>query len=552
MTRYLAACAVAFAVGTAPASAAPVPGAADAAPTITAQTLPGNRLINTVKTLAKLVGGDVATKALDGWLKESLGEKGFIGIDLLRPLGGYAHLRPNLEESWGVAVVPVSDEKEFLALLTRLDYKFAEKKDDKGLYEFTQLGLPFKDAPDIDVSKVRMRMHDRCAYVAIHGPADALAGKNLPALGKLVDPADQSAMAARLYLDRVDPALKKMALGQTDNWEKDAAGEGAGRPGWISLFVGPAMKALKRNAASVAAEGDVATLRISVDAAIGDLAYELALTAKKGTALAKDIADRKPTTSQFAGIVPPTAVGGAVQQMPAFTPEVKEAFAGALEFVLTEGAKELGDQFKPIFEELRKGAARTLKGDQVDFGGALTGPDKAGHYTAVAALTFDDPSGVEKALRDLAKGLPEPFKDAVKFDAAKIGTLSVHTAAVGSLLPPEARKLFGEKATAYLVFAPKAVYVALGPDGMTELDRAVALKPGPARALDVLINPKKIVAMVKAAGGGDENPFLQILGDSDTLISYQYGEVHGGESLRVRFGSTSFRMGLGAFWLTER
>jgi hypothetical protein len=247
--------------------------------------------------------------------------------------------------------------------------------------------------------------------------------------------------------------------------------------------------------------------------------------------------------------VPQTAVAGSIQQMPAFTPEVREAVAGAVELALTDGAKELGDQFKPIFEELRKGAARTLKSDQVDLGGALTGPDKAGHYTAVAALTFDDPSGVEKALKDLAKALPQPFKDAIKFDAAKAGTLSVHTAVVGSLLPPEGQKLFGEKATAYLVFSPKAVYVAIGSDGMNELNRVLALKPGPARATDVQINPKKIVAVMKAAGTEGENPILQLLGDSDKLISYQYGEVHGGDSLRVRFGSTSFRMGLGAFWL---
>lgn len=548
MSRLLAAVAVAVAVFAPSVSAAPVPGAADATPVITAQTLPGNRLLDTIKTFAKLVGGDEATKAFDGWLKETLGEKGFTGVDLLRPVGAYGHLKPKLEESWGVVIVPVSDEKEFLALLTRLDYKFAEKKDDRGLYEFTELGLPFKQAGE--ELKLRMRLHDRCAYFALKGPADALAGKNLPTLGKVVDPADQSVLAVRLYLDRVDPAIKKLALGQIDEWEKDAMG-GGGAPAFVGQFIGPAMKALKRNAVAVANEGDIAALRVAVDPAIGDLAYEVALTAKKGTALAKDIADRKPTTNRFAGIIPPTAVAGAIQQMPAFTPEIREAFAAVVEMGLAEAGKDLGEQFKPLVEELRKGAARTLKSGEVDFGAALTGPDKAGHYTAVMALSFDDPSAIEKALKDAAKALPEPFKDAIKFDAAKAGTLSVHTAMVGSLLPPEAQKLFGEKATAYLVFAPKAVYVAFGPDGMAELNRALALKPGPARAFDMQINPKKIAALLKATGSEGENPIVQLLGDSDKLIAYQYAEVHGGESLRVRFGSTSFRMGLGAFWLVR-
>ena len=551
MSRLLAAFALAGAIFAAPAAAAPVPGAADAAPVITVQTLPGNRLLDTVKTFAKLVGGDEATKAFDDWLKENLGEKGFTGVDLLRQLGAYGHLKPKLEESWGVVVLPVTDEKEFLALLTRLDYKFAEKKDDRGLYEFTELGVPFKQAGD--QLKVRMRFHDRCAYLALNGPSDALAGKNLLPLGKVVDPADQSALAVRLYLDRVDPAIKKLALGQIDDWEKEVAGGGGGQPTWVTLFVGPTMKALKRNAVAVANEGDVAALRVTVDATIGDLAYEFALTAKKGTALAKDIADRKPTTSRFAGIVPQNAVAGAIQQMPAFTPEIGEAFAGVVEMALADAGKELGDQYKPLLDEVRKGAARTLKSGEVDFGGALTGPDKAGHYTAVAALSFDDPSAIEKALKDQVKALPQPFKDAIKFDAAKAGTLSVHTAMVGSLLPPEGQKLFGEKATAYVVFASKAVYVAFGPDGMNELNRVLAIKPGPARPLDMLINPKKIGTLMKAAGAAEgENPILQLLGDSDKLISYQYGEVHGGDALRVRFGSTSFRLGLGAFWLVGR
>ena len=84
----------------------------------------------------------------------------------------------------------------------------------------TEAGFPFKIARE-ESAKFAVRFHDRHAYIAINAPAEGLAIKALVPAGKLLDPAEQAPFAARLYVDRLDPAVKKLALGQIDDWEKE-------------------------------------------------------------------------------------------------------------------------------------------------------------------------------------------------------------------------------------------------------------------------------------------------------------------------------------------
>ncbi len=530
-----AAAAVLAAVAAAPA--APVPAAPDVAPpTVTVQLMPGGPLLDQIKAFVKGTAGADAVKVVDKYLKETLGEKGFTGVDLLRPPAGYAYLAPKVEESWGVIVVPVTGEKEFLDLLDRLKFKAAEKKGAKGLYEFTQLGAVPKDGAEPPV-KVLMRFHDRCAYIGVNARDDALEVKNLVPAGKLIDPAEQAVFVARLDLARLDPALKKQAKDAIDEWDKEVAGIGPGNPfGFVAVPARAAVQVLKRYAGPVADEGERATFRLLADPATAELTYELALRARPGTPLARDIAARQPTVSRFAGILPETGVAGGVAQLPLFTPELRDAAEKLVQELAESVTAEEG---RKVVAEVEKAAVRTIKAGEVDVGAALTGPDKDGLYTAVAAVTLDDPSGVEKALRAAVKGLPKLLQGAVKFDAAKVGDLSAHAATVGSLLPPEAQKLFGESAVLHVAFGPKAVYAALGPNGLAELRRVVALKPAAAKALDLRAHPKRLQAVLKAATAEAADALGAALPDADRMISLGSVEVRGGAELVVRYGSTT-------------
>ena len=85
-------------------------------PPVTFQTQPAGRILDDARAIAKMVGGDKAAAEFNDGLKEKLGEKGFTRprprpADPRLPL-----LADKIEDTVGVLVVPVTGEKEFLAV----------------------------------------------------------------------------------------------------------------------------------------------------------------------------------------------------------------------------------------------------------------------------------------------------------------------------------------------------------------------------------------------------------------------------------------------------
>src|SRR5947208_1588180 len=87
-----------------------------AEPLITFQTPPVDRVLADVRAAAEFVGGDKAIKSFDASIKDKFGEKGFDGIDLSKPVVGYVVLDTKPENIALVLALPVTGEKEFLAL----------------------------------------------------------------------------------------------------------------------------------------------------------------------------------------------------------------------------------------------------------------------------------------------------------------------------------------------------------------------------------------------------------------------------------------------------
>ena len=82
-------------------------------------------------------GPDFADKALkefDNGLKELLGEQGFEGLDINRPMGTYVVVRDDIQDTSAVVVVPITGEKEFIGLLGRMKLKTEAVKDKPGTY----------------------------------------------------------------------------------------------------------------------------------------------------------------------------------------------------------------------------------------------------------------------------------------------------------------------------------------------------------------------------------------------------------------------------------
>jgi hypothetical protein len=521
--RYTLVLAAAALLAPAPAVAAP------AEPPITFQTQPLDRLLNDLRAAAEMVGGEKAVKELNKSIKDKLGDKGFEGLDLNKPVVGYVLLAPKADDIVLVVAFPVTGEKEFLGLCERMN---GQKPKDlgQGLYE-----VP---TPGPGAGKARMRFADEYAYVAAgKNPEPALEAKALVPANKLHDPAETAALAGKLHFDRLTPevkaALVTLLLDAKKELLEKAAGDLPNQAGVKQAFA--EVEKLVKRYFLLLGGADTAALRVSLDPGTGDATVEATLTPKPNTELAKQIAARQPARNQFAGLLTRDTVAGAYYSAPLFAEEMRNAFeavSGREQVGIFPGIPEAG---KDTVDELFKGQTRTLKGGEFDFLMAVRGPDKNGHYGAVAAMSFDDPAALEKAFKKWMEnnGPPEAL-GSFKWNADKAGTVNVHTFKLAGAPVPELNKLFGDDLTLAFAFAPKAIYVTLGPDAVGALKDALKAKPAEAPALDVLVNPAKLAKLVETAGG-NALAVERAIGREDKLLSATSLRVTSGKELSLRF-----------------
>lgn len=500
-----------------------------AEPPITFQVQEPARILNDVRTIIKMVGGDKAVKEFNEAFKQKLGDKGLVGLDLQQPILGYVSLEGKAEEAVGVLLIPVTSEKDFLALLERLEVAKPESKGN-GLYDFTGGN---GDA------KILMRFQAKYAYVAIgKNPGAALEKKNLVAPTKLYDPADKSLALARLHFDRLPKELREnlkdglkqlkaqMAMVQLPPDASEAANKAMDE-----------LIKLGSRYATLLEDAQTATARIILDTESGEAGLELGLTGAPGSALAKAIESRGPSTNKFAGLIAPDTAIGLKLQLPLFAKEIENIVAIGLD----AGKKQLDENapppFKKLSDELIQGLKRTVKTGEFDIAVALRGPDANGHYTVVGAVAFEDPSGLEKELRALLMSqLPPMYQAMVKLDVAKVGTTSIHQVKLGEFmkgLPEEAKKVFGEEPSVTLAFAPQGIFFAFGPDAISTMKQALMVKKEPSPAFEIVANPHRQRKLIEAFG----MPIPEGLGDQDKLLSAFAISLEGGKELRLKIGT---------------
>jgi hypothetical protein len=523
-TRFLAAVTAAVALALPAAAQAP-----DKGPALTFQAQPLGKLLDDAKAVARAVGGDEAVTAMDDELKEALGEKGFAGVDLLRPIVGYTELTETADGSGAVVVVPVTGEKDFLDFLGRMKLDVSAPKD--GLYTLTP-----RDDAGVKNPPSRLRFKDNWAYLGANVPDDALAPARLVPAAGLLRPDETAAFAYRVHLGRIPAGLRKQAFEAVDEAVDQLKMLAGGDPAAdaAKTAADALAKLVKRVGDQALTDGDVATARVRLDAATAEVALEAALTGKPGSKLAADIAARKPTVNRFGALVAADAAAGFKLQLPLFAPEVRDAVVALLEVAQKGAGDEAPPPAKPLAEEVLKGLIRTVKGGEFDLAAGLTGPDADGLFTAAVGLSFDDPSGVEKAVKELVKALPEEVQKQVQFDTAKVGGVSVHTADVGPFLPPELRPVFGEKAVVAVAFAPKGVYLGVGPAAVAAVTAGLKAEPAAAKALDVVVNTKRLHKLVGAIDPPAGERFGQAIQTDDRAISAVSLAIEGGAELRVR------------------
>jgi hypothetical protein len=513
------------------------PGAAAAdLPPIVFQVQPLERALGDLRTAADLIGGDKGTKAVNDGIKELLGEKGFDGLDIGRPIVGYVVLTPKPADITAVVALPITGHKEFLDLCERVTKeKLQADGKDKTLYE-----IPTNPALGV---KLLIRFVEQYAYIGIGtNPGPHLTAKAVVPMPQLYDPADQAVVSARLYFDRIPLAVKLALPGHIEEVKKKLV-EAAelGQEEWLVKPVMAELDKLLARYTRLAAGADVLTARLRLDVPTSNVVVEATLTGKPNSELAQIIAGRKPTRNQFAGLLNhPTTVAGFKTRLPLFEEEIRAAAAAGLEAGRKEALKNtVRDIAKPSIEELFKGLIRTVKTGQFDIAGAVRGPDANGWYTAVGAVAFEDPSALEKEFRKFfEKDAPAELQANLKWDAAKVGTISIHQLKIPPAEPgfffPDFTKAFGgDDCTAAFACAPHGIFAAIGPDAVGTLKEALALKPADSPVLDVVLNPARLA---KLAGKFEPNAVLEVeraLGTEDKLLSAFAMTVTGGKELKA-------------------
>ena len=517
------------------APAAPLPADAKnpAGPIITLQTKSIDHLLGKFKQGARNFLRDAIHKEFEKEVLSKIDLSFIKGIDTQKPLGLYANFDAGLmngdfSKSSVIALVPVSDEKDFLALLEKIQLK-AEKKGDG--YTF-----PIPNAP-VEGS---LLFSNGYAYIGVSG--DKFELKSLLDPKEVIDAKETAALVLRIRIDRIPDDLKKAGMNFMDSMLEMA--KQGGVPEEAKEILGDYLALITRWTKMGMEDGKEIAYRLDFDPKAGAFAIECSVDPKKGSRLARSFTDLKPTKNDFTGIIGDDSAGHLLIQTPLFVSEVQSMLLKAVDLAEKKANTNLEKDAPPAVHDMVKEAfttvRRTLKNGNLDFAASMRGPDKKDQYTAVGAFSLKDTAALEKAIKAGLNVAPKEVIDTIKVDAFKVGDVNVHEIMVGGKLPPPAQKIFG-KSNIYVALAPEAVFVTFGADGKKLMEEVLSQKqsPKPAPLVHMEVSGKRLVSLIKALasepGPGDEkaSAIFEMLGKMDRLPVFSL-KIEGGDRLVMR------------------
>ena len=477
--------------------------------------------------------GETGTKAIEDFLKTHLGEKGFSGLDLGKPVLGYVILTrrtPRSPPSCSSRASP--KEEEFLDFLTRCHLEPTPDKDKKGLFKLGTFDLPMNDKPV--TYEVLMRIVESTAYIGFNVKADGLDPAKLYKADKLFDPKETALFAMKQFNDRISPEVLKGNLKSVEmSIAKMKETLGAGDE---SKVIFDALEKLMASMVKVSLDSKETGSRVTLDTATGELAFDAWYTPKAGTDFAKSLAARKPSMNQFAGLADNTTVGGMMLQAPVGIKEMQDLMLAGLDAwdkqIMSHDPPP--EDAKELYNASLNGLRKTIKSGEMDFAITMNGPDKDGHFVAAAGLTFADALPVEKSPRG-HQGLP---RGCPRYDQARRGQdrRDQH---------PRHRPASGRAGRLRAALRRPQDLLRLRAEGHLRrrgqrrkdaLKTAINGKPGPANPFDILANPKRLGQAVAAAEPNIGPMAEKIFGNEDKVYSAYTFSISGGDALRLKFG----------------
>ncbi len=307
MFRCLVPCVALFGLVALPGSARPADVKKPAAPGFVLRVQSLDDLMHNFRYLAGLVGREEEAKQFEGMLKARAGgPQGLEGIDAKRPMAVYGLFdKGGIENSSAVALIPIADEKAFLALIENLGAKAEKGKD--GLYTVTHENLP---------TPVYFRFAHKHAYATAQNKEAIDKDKLL--LPAAVLPAGKEALfSATLRIDQIPEQVRDLAISQVEAFvetQKDQNKENEGKAEHAAKVEN--LELIKRAVTGILKDGREVALRFDVDEKNKELALELGLGGKEDSILARYIAQLAKHKSVVAGLIGKESVMNLVVNWP--------------------------------------------------------------------------------------------------------------------------------------------------------------------------------------------------------------------------------------------
>jgi hypothetical protein len=480
-------------------------------------------LTHNFRYLAGLVGREEEAKQIEGWLKTRAGgDKGLEGIDAKRPMAVYGFFgKDSVEDTTAVALIPIADEKAFLALIDNLDAKAEMDKD--GVYTVTNPNLPVP---------IFFRFAHKYAYATALNK-DAIDKDKILLPGAVLPPGKVPVVSLNVRIDQVPEKMRDLAVGQVEA-NLDAAKEEKKEDETPAQHraKGEIIDLMKKYVVAVIKEGGHVALGLDVDEKAKELSAELSLSGKKGTPLAKDIAALADRKSAVAGLVGPDSVLNFTLNLPneeklaaAMQAVLKEEIRKDIEKQTDKGKKELG-------EKVFKAIEPALKFTDAEWALDLRGPKPSGKYTLVGGMKAANGPTLEKAIRDVVAQIPEKERAAIKLDAEKVGEVAVHSVNTDGA-DEGFKKAFGD-GPAYFAVRSDAAFLAVGEGALEALKEALKAEPKVSKPLHAEVSvahvaeamakeqPEAPKAAAKAFGKGKNDDKVRVT-------------LEAGQELKVRF-----------------
>jgi hypothetical protein len=483
-----------------------------------------DNLVADAHFLAAQVGRGEEAKQFERLLKSMTGDKGIEGLDTKRPMALYVFAGGQVIDSKIVVMLPVANQKDFLATLKRLGIKTDNEKD--GIYEAQPEGSPIP-------------VHFRFAHGYIYGTLgdpDAIRDKVMLRPAVVVPAGDRDVVSLSLDLSNFPKELRDLALGQLElrlaDLKEKKEGDTQAQHSFHSALLDDAVGFLK----SVLTDNGQVTFRFRVDRQAGNVAVSVSLTGKPGSPLAKRLANLGKTTSVAAGVV-----GSGSAMTSRLTLELPEDLRKKLTPVVDEGVRKfLNDipqqEIKGIFAPLLDAAAPTLKQGRLDVAMDFRGPTQKKQYTIVGAAGVKGGLALEKAVKEAVEKFPgnAAAREKISLDVARVGDINIHRLNVEKDLNDDAKQSLGENPI-YIALRDDALFFALGEEGLPALKDTLGSKAKTGPVLRLEMSLLRMAALMsiqqQAAPKAAKEAFGQGKGSDKVEIL-----LEGGDELRLRLG----------------